>query len=224
VPTLNELHRPFRVGNTATEANPLLAPETLRGAEFGFAYRRDRLEAALTAFTNSLRDAVGNVTLATTPTLVSRQRLNLDRVRVRGLEAHVAWSPQAAWRFEGGFVWSDARVQAANGQPALVGRRLAQVPRLTATASVTWRPTASWEAGADARWSSAQYEDDENLLPLGAAGTINVSVSRRFASRVSAMLRADNLLDAAVEASRSATAPTTYAAPRAVMLQVTVIW
>ncbi len=224
VPTLNELYRPFRVGNTNTEANPRLAPETLRGAELGLAYRRDRLEATLTAFTNSLRDAVGNVTLATTPTLVSRQRLNLDRVRVRGLEAHVAWSPQAAWKLEGGFVWSDARVQAAAVQPALVGRRLAQVPRLTATAAATWRPTAQWEVSAEARWSSVQFEDDENLLPLGAAGTIDVSVSRHFTPRVSAMLRADNLLDAAVETSRSVTAPTTYAAPRAVTLQVTVTW
>lgn len=222
VPTLNELHRPFRVGNTNTEANPLLAPETLRGAELGFAYRRDRLETTFTVFTNSLRDAVGNVTLATTPTLVNRQRLNLDRVRVRGLEAHVAWSPQAAWNFAGGFVWSDARVQAADVQPALVGRRLAQVPRFTGTASATWRPTAQWEISADARWSSVQFEDDENLLPLGAAGTIDVGVRRHFTPRVSAALQVENLLDAAVETSRSATTPPTYAAPRAVTLQVTV--
>ena len=30
-PTLNELHRPFRVGNDVTEANPGLKPERLYG-------------------------------------------------------------------------------------------------------------------------------------------------------------------------------------------------
>jgi outer membrane receptor protein involved in Fe transport len=34
-PTLNELHRPFRVGNDVTEANPALRPETLSGADIG---------------------------------------------------------------------------------------------------------------------------------------------------------------------------------------------
>lgn len=33
VPTLNELYRPFRVGNDVTEANPRLRPERLLGAE-----------------------------------------------------------------------------------------------------------------------------------------------------------------------------------------------
>src|SRR4029079_191274 len=34
-PTLNELYRPFRVGNVQTEANPGLREESLLGAEIG---------------------------------------------------------------------------------------------------------------------------------------------------------------------------------------------
>lgn len=219
VPTLNELHRPFRVGNTNTEANPALKPETLRGWEFGFAHRRGKTDVALTGFANTLRDAVGNVTLASTPSLVSRQRLNLDRVRVRGIEARAAWAPQRAWRIEGGLVWSDARVQSAVVQPALAGRRLAQVPRLTATAAIVWRPAPDWEFNAGGRWSSLQFEDDENLFALGAAGTVDLGVSRRFSQRLSAALRLDNVLDARIETARSASAPTTYAAPRSFTLQ-----
>lgn len=221
VPTLNELHRPFRVGNTNTEANPALAPETLRGWELGLVHRRGALDAALTVFGNSLRDAVGNVTLATTPTLVGRQRLNIDRVRVQGVEARVAWEARPAWRIEGGLVWSDARVRSAAVQPGLAGRRLAQVPRLTATAGALWRPAEDWEISVGGRWSSVQFEDDENLLPLEAAGTIDLGVRRRISEQVSVALQVDNLLDAAVEAGRSASAPTTYAAPRGICVQVT---
>ncbi|MDX2222286.1 MAG: TonB-dependent receptor, partial [Rhodospirillaceae bacterium] len=35
VPTLNELYRPFRVGNDITEANPALTPERLYGGDLG---------------------------------------------------------------------------------------------------------------------------------------------------------------------------------------------
>ena len=37
VPTLNELYRPFRVGNDVTQANAALRPEKLYGAELGYA-------------------------------------------------------------------------------------------------------------------------------------------------------------------------------------------
>jgi hypothetical protein len=36
LPTLNELHRPFRVGNDATDANGLLNPEQLTGLDLGW--------------------------------------------------------------------------------------------------------------------------------------------------------------------------------------------
>lgn len=221
VPTLNELHRPFRVGNTATEANPLLQPETLRGFDLGLEHRRGRLESALTLYGNALHDAVGNVTLASTPALVSRQRRNLDRVHVRGLEARAGWEPARAWRIEGGLAWSDARVRSAAVQPQLAGRRLAQVPRLTATAALRWQPARDWEIRADGRWSSMQFEDDENQLRLGAAGVIDLALRHQLNPRLGVLLQADNLLDAAVETARSPNGPTAYAAPRSVTLRLT---
>ena len=39
VPTLNELYRPFRVGNDITEANASLRPERLYGGESGLEFR-----------------------------------------------------------------------------------------------------------------------------------------------------------------------------------------
>ena len=40
-PTLNELHRGFRVGNVVTNPNPQLDPETLTGVEGGVLFTRD---------------------------------------------------------------------------------------------------------------------------------------------------------------------------------------
>ncbi|WP_415663354.1 TonB-dependent receptor plug domain-containing protein, partial [Rariglobus hedericola] len=85
VPTLNEYYRPFRVGTVTTNANPDLVPETLTGFETGLDFGRPDapLGASLTAFVNELSDAVTNVTIAPN----TRERHNLDHVRVQGLEA-----------------------------------------------------------------------------------------------------------------------------------------
>ncbi len=47
-PTLNELHRGFRVGIIQTNPNVLLEPETLTGFESGFLYTRNRLSLRAT--------------------------------------------------------------------------------------------------------------------------------------------------------------------------------
>ncbi|MBA4138202.1 MAG: TonB-dependent receptor [Opitutus sp.] len=224
VPTLNELYRPFRVGNTNTEANPALSPETLRGLEGGVEHHRGPLSVSLTGFVNELRDAVANVTLATTPTLVSRQRLNLARIRVRGVEGRARWAPATNWRGELSFLFSDARVTAAPVQPELVGRRLAQVPRLTATAGFSGEPWPEFRLSVRGRWSSRQFEDDENQLPLGAAGTIDATVEKIISRSISLALSADNLLDRRIAVSRSANAPTAYGAPRTVRASLRVVW
>ena len=66
-PTLNELHRPFRVGNDITEANPTLKPERLYGAEAALGADHGGLSWQATAFYNVLADPITNVTIATVP-------------------------------------------------------------------------------------------------------------------------------------------------------------
>ena len=54
VPTLNELYRPFRVGNDITEANAALKPEHLHGAELGAEVQPLKsLHFSLTGFTTN---------------------------------------------------------------------------------------------------------------------------------------------------------------------------
>src|SRR5690606_17951699 len=65
--TLNELHRPFRVGNDLTEANAALVPEQLTGVEAGWAFTGARSSLAATVFWNRIEDAVVNVTIGEGP-------------------------------------------------------------------------------------------------------------------------------------------------------------
>ena len=95
-PTLNELYRPFRVGNVITEANPALQTEHATSAELGVEHTAGPLKLGAALFWNELTDAVGNVTLyrgpGTFPIVgfvpaggLGRQRLqSFDRARRAG--------------------------------------------------------------------------------------------------------------------------------------------
>ncbi|MFT8002926.1 TonB-dependent receptor domain-containing protein, partial [Salmonella enterica] len=52
--TLNELYRPFRVGNDQTVANADLKPEVLTGVETGLAFDRDGLTWGASLFWNRI--------------------------------------------------------------------------------------------------------------------------------------------------------------------------
>jgi outer membrane receptor protein involved in Fe transport len=214
VPTLNEYYRPFRVGPVTTQANPALKPETLTGYETGFDLGRPdaAVGASFTAFVNELDDAVTNVTIAPN----TRQRRNLDHVRVQGVEASVHARPHSTLTLEAAYLFTDARVtNPGPSAPApLDGNRLAQVPRHTKTTSATWNAPFALQLTARARWFSAQYEDDENTLRLAPAATVDLGISRRFARRWEAYLAVENLFDTEVETARTATGTVSVAPPR----------
>src|SRR5262249_20148512 len=82
-PTLNELYRSFRVGNVLTLANEKLRAEKLNGVEGGLRWSpwQNRLEVQSNVFWNEINRPVANVTLQTTPALITRQRQNLGQTR-----------------------------------------------------------------------------------------------------------------------------------------------
>ena len=224
VPTLNEYHRPFRVGSVNTEANPALRDETVSGGEAGLDFDRGPWQVSLTGFSNALHDAVANVTLSRTPTLVSRQRRNLESIRVRGLEAGVRWSPTARVSASVDVLLNDARVQAASEQPSLVGTRLAQTPRRVITAGFTWNAPGSVTLDLRARHSGAQYEDDENRLTLAAVTTFDAQLTRRLTASLDGFLAAENLTDLAVETGRSTEGVVTLDSPRRLRVGLRAHW
>lgn len=224
VPTLNELYRPFRIGNVATEANAALRSETLYGAEIGADYRSGALEFFVTAFVNRLEDAVGNVTLASTPTLVSRERRNLDRIAVRGGELRARWTPVEQFALDLAWLTSVSEITRAAAQPALVGKSLAQAPRHIATAAVRWDLARAWSLHAAARWTDRQFEDDENTLTLGAVATLDLRLTCQIDARNMLSLALDNAGDTAVPVARGANGLTSHAAPRTWRLGWRVDW
>lgn len=245
-PTLNELYRPFRQGANVTEANSDLRTERVTSGEVGIEWRRlpagesaasaagsrshdaGPLTLSASAFWNDLRDAVGNVTIARGPgtfpivgTLaaggIGRQRLNLDRMRVQGLELAATWRANDVFSLNAAALFNDAIVRRATIAPALVGKQVAQVPRHSATLGGTWRAPGGVVLAPRIRWIGRQFEDDENTLRLGEVVVADLGASRPLTKNVELFLTIENLGDARLETGRSADGVVNTGTPRLIL-------
>lgn len=224
-PTLNELHRPFRVGNDVTEANAALDPERLVGADFGIGgdYRAWSWEAGV--FVNRLDDAIVNVTLGAGPGTFPpgvfvpaggayRQRQNAGRIDAAGVEAEArgAWTDAVSWR--AAFAYTDAEVDGGADAPALTGLRPAQSPEWSATGGLRWQMLDATALAADVTYESDRFEDDQNSRVLSAATVLDLRLEQELARGVLAYVALDNALDADVETVETADGTESFGPPQ----------
>jgi outer membrane receptor protein involved in Fe transport len=194
-PTLNELYRPFQVGTVLTAANEQLKPETLWGAELGTQLVLEGVTAQVTGFWNRMTDPITNVTLPQPVDGAARQRQNLGRTRIFGVDLDASWRPSDAWTVRVGHMFSDGKVTEASTQPDLVGKRLAQAPRQRTTAAVTFDDDRIATVMAQVRYLGRQFEDDLNTLPIESVVLVDVRAERRVWGEFSAFASGQNLFD-----------------------------
>jgi outer membrane receptor protein involved in Fe transport len=231
-PTLNELHRPFRVGNDITEANPTLKPETLQGVEAGLSGEWATVRWSADVFYNWLKDPITNVTIGigpgTFPTAgfvpaggVLRQRQNAGEIEAWGVEGEASGDLGAAMSWRMAAAYTDAEVRGGASAPQLTGLRPAQTPRWTVTAGGSWRPTNAIELAADLRYESGRWEDDLNTRRLSAGLQADARASWRFADNTEMFLAAENLFDEDIEVGETADGVESYAAPQTIRIGLT---
>jgi outer membrane receptor protein involved in Fe transport len=224
-PTLNELHRPFRVGNDITEANAGLEPERLYGVETGLQGGDEAWRFTATAFWNRIDDPVSNVTIGVGPGVfpragfvpdggVLRQRRNAGRIDAIGLEASVEREIREDLQLRLAGVFTSARVDGGADAPQLTGLRPAQAPEWTVVAGADWTVSEPVTLSADLRWEGPRFEDDLNSRVLSQSLTLDLRAEWRFAARAMFFVAADNLFDANVEVSETATGTEGFGPPR----------
>jgi outer membrane receptor protein involved in Fe transport len=229
--TLNELHRPFRVGNDITEANAALEPERLTGVEAGWAWTADRAALTATAFWNRIEDGIVNVTVGQGPGTfpragfvpaggVLRQRMNAGTIEATGLEIDARWRASDSLSLRAALSATDARVDGGAMAPQLTGLRPAQAPIWSATAGLDWRPVDHLTLAADLRWESRRFEDDLNSRVLDAAATVDLRADWALTPSTTVWIAALNLFDAEVEVSETGTGVAGFGPPRTLSLGV----
>jgi outer membrane receptor protein involved in Fe transport len=229
--TLNELHRPFRIGNDVTEANPLLSPERLYGAEAGLGG-----DGPITwdgdLFFNRLTDAITNVTIGEGPgdfplagfvpaggTLYERE--NAGTVNAYGVEGEATHRFGPQFMLRAAFSYTHARVDGGDQAPQLTGLRPALTPEAIVTAGFDWQPLARLSLAGEARYQSDCFDDDLNTRRIDGGANVDARAAWRLAGQASVFIAADNLFDARLETGRSATDVVTYDAPRVIRIGLT---
>ncbi|MBC7925153.1 MAG: TonB-dependent receptor [Bryobacteraceae bacterium] len=181
--TLNELYRPFRQGNAETLPNAALLPETLFGSEAGMDYVGETTRVAVSLFRNDLSNIITNVTLQSTPMLITRQRQNAASALSRGLDMNV----RQQWRNLTGelaYLYVDSRFGS--------GERIPQVPRNSGTAQVTYSRRGTL-ASMGVRAFSLQLEDDRNLFVLPGFSTLQFAFAQSLKAGFTFTTEIENL-------------------------------
>jgi len=209
-PTLNELYRSFRVGNALTLANPALERERLWGGEAGVLVTHGAHTLRLTGFSAEVEDAVANVTVATAPGLITRQRQNVGRTRSRGFEAEADLRFGSRVFVTAGYAFTDAIVRSFPANPGLEGLEVPQVPRNQGTLQARYE--GRLRLGLQLRVTGDAWEDDLNELVLDAAAQLDLWAGYALTPSVMLFAAAENVTDAEIVAAR--TPVPSLAAPR----------
>jgi outer membrane receptor protein involved in Fe transport len=177
-PTLNELYRSFRVGSVVTQANENLRAEKALNFESGASYNRKNLYFRANFFFTGISNPVANVTLMVTPSLITRQRQNAGKTRAEGLELE-AETKIKDFRVSFGYLLTDSRVVDFPSNRNLENLFVPQVAKHQFTFQTNYQKN-DWTLAFQGRASSAQFDDDLNLLRLEPYFQLDSYAAKRF--------------------------------------------
>ncbi|WP_367870649.1 TonB-dependent receptor [Luteolibacter sp. Populi] len=227
LPTLNELHRPFRVRNDITEANPALDPERFYSVEGTLDWQATReLSFDASVFHHWIRDAIANVPI-TDPAQIAaifgtipaggsgQQRQNVDEARVLGVEAGVKWEPRKEVTLGLDGIWSETEFSESGKQPLLEGKPFPQAPDLRLIASADWRATERVTLSAGYEYGSHQFDDALAARRIPGYSSVRIGASWQARENLLLSARVDNLFDEEIATGLSTDGTRTIAGPRA---------
>ena len=193
-PTLNELYRTFRVGNVQTLANPYLIAEHFSGAEGGIrAAANDYISFHSSLFWGYTTDPVANVTLSSTPQLITRMRENLGETRAWGFQAGLDLRITSRITLSTTYQYLDSTVVSFPADPTLVGNKIPLVPANEFAFQGTWAAPRQIFVAVQGRTASNEFDDDQNLLPLGAYFVLSATVSHPLPKGFDIFFQGENL-------------------------------
>ena len=203
-PTLNELYRSFRVGNVQTQANPYLLAEHFSGAEGGVKATLSRRVAVHgSLFWGYTTDPVENVTLSSTPQLITRVRQNLGETRSWGIQAGTELQITSTVQLSATYQYIQSTVVSYPGNPALVGNWVPLVPQNEFVFQGTWAAPKRFFVAIQGRTAGNEFDDDQNLLPLGGYFVLSATVSHPLPKGFDIFFQGENLTNKEYEIGRT---------------------
>ena len=224
-PTLNELYRPYRVGNLITIANAELKPEKSLGTEWSLQWSpiaKTLLRAR--AFANQMSDAIANLTLRRGPGTfpdwgvipaggTGARRENIESASVCGLECGIEQTLPLGLTVNASWLATRSRVERCTLQSSLEGRRLPQVPVHQGNIRIQGDHN-SWNWTATLRYVGGQFDDDSNQYRLSSYITLDARVTKRIGERLDVFASVENAFDREIQTRLDASGSIGVGAPR----------
>ncbi|MFT4901939.1 MAG: outer membrane receptor protein involved in Fe transport, partial [Lentimonas sp.] len=231
LPTINELYRPYRVGNDITEANAELNPERFLNLEAGLTWQaHEQLSLRTGVFQYWIDDAIANVrTAAPVGVFVPsggsyNQRQNVDSATVFGWENRLEYTATDTLTFALNYLYTQAEFEDSKVQSELEGKSFPQVPTHKATASVDYKINQQLLLFGSIEYGSSQYDDPLNDRKLPDYMTGQVGASYQLTNAVRLVGRVDNLADATVITGERSNGVRSIAPGRSLWLSVWIDW
>ncbi len=182
--------------------NPALMPERQDLLETGAVARGANWEAGLTGFAGRLRDGIERVALDD----LTYQRVNIDEIRVLGVETVMAWRPAPAWSISAHHTLLHVRREVDGAWSGPLEDR----PSYLAFASLTWLAPGDFRlavegAAVGPRESVDVTDEVDGLRRLPAGATLGARAGWTWRvppaglSRVELYLRVSNVFDEAID-------------------------
>jgi vitamin B12 transporter len=172
--------------------NPRLKPESSRGVETSFRYRKPRVQASLTVYRQRLKDEIVDVFGFPLSTAVNRDRTS----RRSGVEAELGWRPNDALRLTANYSWLKAT------EPGEVGpSQVREIRRPRHSGSVALDGAAGrLSYGASLSYAGSRRDVNFDVFPaqavrLGAYWLGGARVAYAVCDHIELFARAANAFD-----------------------------
>ena len=202
-PSMNELYRTGQVGQEITQANAALLSERATGYEVGSAFSSSLVNLQATYFWTVINRPVSAVLVSQTATTITNQRQNLGQIRSRGVEAALQLFPTRPISATVGYQFADATVTRFSTQPKLVGNRIPQVPRNSATAQLHATSERLGQVTVAMRVGGTAFDDANNQFPLASFVSLDVSGSRALNHHLDVYFQVQNLTNQRPQVART---------------------
>ena len=153
--------------------------------------------------TGTINDPIANVTLSTTPSLVTRQRQNLGETRSRGAEFDAEARLTHTVTFSGGWQFVDATVTSFPVNTQLVGLLVPHVPRHAVNFQARYSSPHWLTAALQGSFVGSAFDDDQNTLLLNHYFLLNALASRPLAHGLEIFVAGENLLNQRYDVART---------------------
>lgn len=228
-PTLAERYQTWGFQGTLTQAGPTLAAEKNTSLEAALEYAPPAgITFGAAVFQNRLRDSIGSLALAGVsafpPGLSVRQRINLDRVEVKGLQFSAGWNLPGVIALKASLQFNDTLISRSSTAPALIGKQLAHNPDRVVLFDATWQATKKVHWNFRLRSLGSQFADEENTLRLADALLVDVGTCYQLNMHTELYLLAENVGDARPVTNRDSSRLFYLGSPRVVAAGVRLSW